>query len=191
MASLGEKVIALPNATVPGTTIPVVGLGTWQSKPHEVENAVAYAIKEAGYRHIDGAFAYQNEKGEHDSGFFPTQSADALIFSAEVGAGVKASGVPRSEIFITSKVWCTYHRKVEECLDKTLADLGTDYVDLYLIHWPFPMNPNGDHPLFPKKADGTRDHDEEWQLADTWKQMEEVQRKGEFPAFSPRCHRPG
>jgi glycerol 2-dehydrogenase (NADP+) len=54
----------------------------------------------------------------------------------EVGAGIKKSGVPRSELFITSKVWCTYHDRVAEGLEKTLKSLGTDYLDLYLVHWP-------------------------------------------------------
>ena len=56
-------------------------------------------------------------------------------------------GIPRSEIFITSKLWGTYHSRVEECLDQTLANLGTDYLDLYLVHWPIPMNPKGNHPV--------------------------------------------
>ncbi|KAG9048635.1 hypothetical protein FS837_012344 [Tulasnella sp. UAMH 9824] len=68
-----------------GKEIPQIGLGTWQSKPGEVEHAVSYALKEAGYRHIDCAFAYGNEK--------------------EVGDGIKQSGVRREEIFITSKIW--------------------------------------------------------------------------------------
>ncbi|KAJ8515489.1 hypothetical protein ONZ45_g7101 [Pleurotus djamor] len=92
-----------------GLEIPAIGLGTWQSKSNEVTTAVEFALKEAGYRHIDCAWGYGNEK--------------------EVGEGIKASGVPRSEIFITSKLWGTYHSRVEECLDQTLANLGTDYLD--------------------------------------------------------------
>ncbi|KDQ52165.1 hypothetical protein JAAARDRAFT_40515 [Jaapia argillacea MUCL 33604] len=146
-----------------GTKIPAIGLGTWQSKPGEVKSAVEYALKEAGYRHIDCAWAYGNEK--------------------EVGDGIKASGVPRSEIFITSKLWGTFHTKVEECLDQTLAKLGTDYLDLYLIHWPIPLNPNGNDPVFPKLPDGTRDIDHAWDLKDTWKQMEAVYKKGKVKAI--------
>ncbi|EPQ50913.1 Aldo/keto reductase [Gloeophyllum trabeum ATCC 11539] len=146
-----------------GVDIPSIGLGTWQSKPGEVTKAVEYALKEAGYRHIDCAWAYGNEK--------------------EVGAGIRASGVPRSEIFITSKLWGTYHRKVEQCLDETLANLGTDYLDLYLIHWPVPLNPNGNDPVFPKLPDGTRDIDWEWKISDTWKQMEAVYKKGKVKAI--------
>ncbi|TFK38255.1 NADP-dependent oxidoreductase domain-containing protein [Crucibulum laeve] len=146
-----------------GREIPAIGLGTWQSKPGEVTAAVAYALKDAGYRHIDCAWAYGNEK--------------------EVGEGIRASGVPRSEIFITSKLWGTWHSRVEECLDQTLANLGTDYLDLYLIHWPVPLNPNGNHPVFPTLPDGKRDVDHAWDLKDTWKQMEDVLKKGKVKSI--------
>ncbi|KAH7887194.1 NADP-dependent oxidoreductase domain-containing protein [Phlebopus sp. FC_14] len=145
-----------------GESIPAIGLGTWQSKPNEVAQAVEEALRK-GYRHIDCAWAYGNEK--------------------EVGAGVRASGVPRSEIFITSKLWGTYHSRVEECLDQTLANLGTDYLDLYLIHWPVAMNPNGNHPVFPMRPNGNRDIDESWDLKDTWKGMEEMVKKGKVKSI--------
>lgn len=100
-----------------GAIIPAVGFGTWQAKPHEVEKAVEHALR-CGYRHLDCAAIYRNE--------------------AEVGVGIKASGVPRRDIFITSKLWNTKHAPadVEPALDKTLKDLGTEYLDLYLMHWP-------------------------------------------------------
>ncbi|KAI6000384.1 NADP-dependent oxidoreductase domain-containing protein [Pisolithus orientalis] len=145
-----------------GESIPAIGLGTWQSKPHEVARAVAIALGK-GYRHIDCAWAYGNEK--------------------EVGEGLRASGVSRSEVFITSKLWGTYHRRVEECLNETLANLGTDYLDLYLIHWPVPMNPNGNDPMIPKRPDGSRDLDESWDIRDTWKGMEEVLKKGKVKSI--------
>jgi glycerol 2-dehydrogenase (NADP+) len=69
MTTLGEKRIVLPNATEKGATIPLIGLGTWQSPKGQVAEAVSFALKEAGYRHIDGAFAYLNEKGEHSMSF--------------------------------------------------------------------------------------------------------------------------
>lgn len=96
-------------------------LGTWQSAPGEVKTAVATALK-AGYRHIDCAFVYGNEN--------------------EVGEGLAEAfkaGVKREDIFITTKVWCTFHSRVEKCLEESLKSLGVDYVDLYLMHWPVPM----------------------------------------------------
>ncbi|GAA5867249.1 hypothetical protein JCM8547_003135 [Rhodosporidiobolus lusitaniae] len=140
-----------------GVSIPAVGLGTWQSKPGEVEKAVEAALK-AGYRHIDGAWIYGNLK--------------------EVGEGLRTSGVPREEVFITSKLWCTRHRNVEEAVQENLKLLGVDYLDLYLIHWPVPMNAQGNDPKFPTREDGSRDLDLERKIADTWKDLEAVVEKG-------------
>lgn len=121
------------NTAIPlntGATIPALGLGTWQSAPGEVKKAVIHAI-ESGYRHIDCAFCYQNED--------------------EVGAALqdvmKRGIVKREDLFITSKLWCTYHTRAEEGLEKSLAALGCGYLDLYLMHWPVPMNPNGTLPF--------------------------------------------
>lgn len=89
--------------------------GTWQSKPGEVQTAVAYALKN-GYRLIDCAYCYGNED--------------------EVGRGIKEAleaGVKREDIFIVSKVWATYNTKVAEGLQKSLKSLDLDYLDLYLI----------------------------------------------------------
>ena len=101
-----------------GVRIPVVGFGTWQSPDGEIaRNAVRVAL-ESGYRHIDTAAAYGNE----DS----------------VGAGIRLSGVRREEIFLTTKHWITdrgYEKTIAAC-EESLRRLGTDYVDLYLIHWP-------------------------------------------------------
>lgn len=150
-----------------GASIPVVGLGTWQSSPGEVAAAVEHALK-SGYRHIDAAYCYQNE--------------------GEVGQGLKAafdSGIKREDVFVTSKLWCTFHRpgKQEECLDQTLKNLGLDYLDLWLMHWPVPMSPNGNHPLFPKHPDGSRDLDTEWSYIDTWKHMEKIAKSGNVKAI--------
>ncbi|KAF9511624.1 hypothetical protein BS47DRAFT_1383305 [Hydnum rufescens UP504] len=150
--------VDLPNSPVPGAQIPLIGLGTYAGSSGGLAPAVKYAVKEAGFRHIDAAYAYFNEK--------------------EVGEGIRDSGVPRSEIFITSKVWNTHHRQVEECLDIILSDLGTDYVDLLLIHWPIAMNPKGNSKFLPTREDGSYDIDEEWKVSQTWEQMEAVQRLG-------------
>jgi 2,5-diketo-D-gluconate reductase A len=102
-----------------GTAIPQLGFGVFQIPPHEAQEAVEAAL-ELGYRHIDTAAAYNNEAG--------------------VGAGIRASGIPREEIFVTTKL-----RNGEQGFDTTLSAfdasnraLGLDYVDLYLIHWPSP-----------------------------------------------------
>ncbi|GAA6027136.1 hypothetical protein JCM8097_002421 [Rhodosporidiobolus ruineniae] len=152
--------IDIPTYALPAPnkgSIPAVGLGTWQSQPGEVEHAVEAALK-AGYRHIDGAWIYGNLK--------------------EVGAGIKASGVPREQIFVTSKLWCTQHRTVEAAVKDNLEQLGLDYLDLYLIHWPVPLNPNGNDPKFPKREDGSRDLDLDRKIADTWADLEKVLEKG-------------
>lgn len=111
-----------------------------------------------GYRHIDAAQCYGNE--------------------TEVGEGINralSEGlVQRSEIFVTTKLWCTYHTRAEEALNLSLSKLGLDYVDLYLVHWPLAMNPNGNHELFPKLADGSRDIVHSHSHVTTWKNMEEL-----------------
>jgi len=123
-----------------GANMPLIGLGTWKSSPGEVEHAVEYALKN-GYKLIDTATAYDNEK--------------------EVGVGIKTSGVARSEIFLTTKLNNIDHKDVPGALNKSLELLGTEYVDLYLMHWPAPMTPDW-------KADKSRS----W--LDTWREMEKV-----------------
>ena len=97
-----------------GIEMPQIGLGTFMMKPNEAEEAVYNALK-SGYRLIDTANAYQNERA--------------------VGRGIKKSGVPREEIFLESKLWPTVYTK-ETAVDEMLERLGTDYVDLLLIHQP-------------------------------------------------------
>jgi len=129
-----------------GAKIPAIGLGTWQSKPNEVKNAVEAALK-AGYRHIDTALAYGNE--------------------AEVGEGIKASGVPREEIWITTKLDNPWHKRVEEGIQSSLKSLGVDYVDLYLMHWPSSTDPTN-----------LKKHLPDWNFVKTWEQMQKLPASG-------------
>jgi 2,5-diketo-D-gluconate reductase A len=121
-----------------GVEIPQLGFGVFQVPPDETQRAVEDALA-AGYRHLDTAAAYRNERG--------------------VAAGILASGVPRAEIFITTKLWNS-----DQGFDATLAafersieNLDTDHVDLYLIHWPVP-----DHDLY----------------LDTWRAFERIEEEG-------------
>ncbi|KAF2256798.1 Aldo/keto reductase [Trematosphaeria pertusa] len=140
-----------------GASMPALGLGTWQSAPGEVKKAVVHAI-EAGYRHIDCAYCYQNED----------EVGEAL--QDVISRGI----VKREDLFITSKLWCTFHTRTEEGLQKSLDLLKTPYLDLFLMHWPVPMNPRGNHPLFPKLPDGSRDIDHSTNHIQTWKSLEKL-----------------
>ena len=102
-----------------GVEIPQLGLGVFQVPPEKTQETVERAL-EAGYRHVDTAAAYRNERG--------------------VGAAIAASGIPRGEIFVTTKLWNS-SQGFETALgafEKSRGRLGLDYVDLYLIHWPVP-----------------------------------------------------
>lgn len=116
-------------------------------------NAVLTALK-SGYTHIDTAAAYGNED--------------------VIGKAIKDSGVDRSKLFITTKLWCVDHRRPAEALEASLKRLGTDYVDLYLVHWPVPLNPNGNDPKFPTLPNGNRDIDLEWNFIKTWELMQKL-----------------
>lgn len=101
-----------------GVGMPVLGLGVWQSAPgEETHRAVSEALA-AGYRHVDTARAYRNE--------------------ADVGAAIRESGVPRAEVFVTTKLWNADHgyEKALRAVDRSLESLGMEQVDLYLVHWP-------------------------------------------------------
>lgn len=100
-----------------GVAIPQLGFGVFQVPPAETQQAVEAAL-EAGYRHIDTAAAYRNESG--------------------VGAAIKASGIGREDLFITTKLRNGEQATAREAFDASLRELGLDFVDLYLIHWPVP-----------------------------------------------------
>lgn len=101
-----------------GVKIPRLGFGTYQLRGQRVVEQTVKNVLEAGYRHIDTARVYSNEK--------------------HIGNAIKESGIDRKEIFITTKLWNTHHGfdKALEAIDISLMNLDLDYVDLYLIHWP-------------------------------------------------------
>ncbi len=123
-----------------GNTIPQLGFGVFQIGPEDTAEAVSDAL-EIGYRHIDTAEMYGNEK--------------------EVGEAVRASGLDRGDVFVTSKLNNSFHepQDAREAFDTTLSELGFDYVDLFLIHWPLPTLYDGD-------------------FVSTWKTLEEFHRDG-------------
>lgn len=153
MASASTKTLTLNT----GNSIPSIGLGTWQSPDEECYNAVLSALK-SGYKHIDTAMVYQNE--------VPVGKA--------IRDFLKESDVTRSELFITTKLWCTTFQNPEQALKDSLERLGLDYVDLYLIHWPVAMAP-GDT-LMPVRADGSRAalSFDEWSYVDTYKLLQKL-----------------
>jgi 2,5-diketo-D-gluconate reductase A len=109
-----------------GRTIPQLGFGVFQIEPATTAQAVAAAL-EIGYRHIDTAEMYENERG--------------------VGEAVRASGLDRDDVFITSKLSNAAHRPddARRAFEQTLTELGSDHVDLFLIHWPLPTRYDGDY----------------------------------------------
>jgi len=134
-------VTSVPTITLnDGNSIPQLGFGVFQIKPADTAQAVGLAL-DAGYRHIDTAEMYGNEK--------------------EVGQGLRASGLTRDEVFVTSKLNNGFHQPEEarSAFARTLADLKMDFVDLFLIHWPLPTRYDGD-------------------FVSTWKVLEEFHAEG-------------
>lgn len=133
-----------------GVEIPVVGFGTWQTPDGEVARESVKTALEVGYRHIDTAAAYGNE--------------------VSVGQGIKESGVNRHDIFLTTKLWNDSHgyEATKKAIDLSLQRLDTDYLDLYLIHWPNPV--------------AVREHWAELN-AESWQAMEEAVKAGKIRAI--------
>lgn len=141
-----EKYVTLKN----GVKIQSIGFGTWQAADGEVAyNAVKTAL-ECGYRHLDCAAIYRNE--------------------ASLGRAVRDSGIPREEIFVTSKLWTKKrgYENAKAAFAKTMDQLGLDYLDLYLIHWP---------------ASHTRFEDWKEINAETWRALEELYEEGKIKAI--------
>lgn len=133
-----------------GVKIPVIGLGTWKTPNGEVAKNVVKDAINLGYRLIDTAAAYGNEEG--------------------VGQGIKESGINRYDLFITTKLWNDSHgyKKTVAAIDESLQKLGLDYLDLYLIHWPNPVE--------------IRDHWAELN-AESWRAMEQAVAAGKIRAI--------
>jgi 2,5-diketo-D-gluconate reductase A len=139
--SITQRTTVVPSVRLnDGHSIPQLGFGVFQIDPADTAEAVSTAL-EVGYRHIDTAEMYRNERG--------------------VGEGVRASGLDRGEVFITSKLNNRYHRPddARRAFETTLTELGFDYVDLFLIHWPLPTLYGGD-------------------FVSTWKTLEEFRADG-------------
>ncbi|KAL4999447.1 NADP-dependent oxidoreductase domain-containing protein [Aspergillus recurvatus] len=123
-------------------SIPQIGLGTWQGSANAAYAAVKHALQH-GYRHIDTALNYGNEK--------------------DVGQGIRDSGIPREQIWVTTKLDNHWHHRVREGLESSLRDLGLDYVDLSLVHFPCSTDPE----------DRSR-HLDDWDIAGTWQEMQKL-----------------
>lgn len=133
-----------------GVKIPAMGYGTWQTPDGDITRDGVEAALKLGFRHVDTAFAYGNEES--------------------VGEGIRRSGVPREEIFLTTKHWVLYrgYKATVETIDQSLKNLGVDYLDLYLVHWPCVEKVSPD-----------------WKEinADTWRGFEDAYKAGKLRAL--------
>lgn len=136
-----------------GDQMPILGLGTWKSNPGEVYAAMKEAIR-IGYRHIDCAMIYGNE----------------VEIGNAIRDAINEGQVTRKALWVTSKLWGNAHGRdnVADALKKTLQDLGLDYLDLYLIHWPIPLKPSA---VFPSSA-ADFESPAEVPIQSTWEGME-------------------
>jgi len=142
-----------------GDRMPLLGLGTWKSAPGEVGAAVREAIR-LGYRHIDCASVYANEPEVGEA----------------IRSAIDAGEVRREDLWITSKLWSNAHGRdsVETALRRTLGDLGLEWLDLYLIHWPVPIRPGV---AFPSSSNDLLPP-VEMPIQTTWEGMESVLEAG-------------
>ena len=140
-----------------GVQIPCLGFGTWQTPDGDAAVSSVRCALEEGYRHIDTAAVYGNEES--------------------IGQAIRESGIPREELFITTKLWnnCHGYEIALKAFDESMKKLGLEYLDLYLIHWPNPL--------------AVRDH---WQQAnaDAWKAMEKLYEEGRIRAIGVSNFRP-
>jgi alcohol dehydrogenase (NADP+) len=146
--------------------IPALGFGTLIPDPATTVSATKDALQ-AGYRHIDCAERYRNER----------EVGDALR------AGLASAGLTREDIFVTTKLWNNNHRpeRVEPAFEASLERLGLDYIDLYLIHTPFAFQPGDEQD--PRDENGDVIYDKSVTLADTWRAMEDLVDKGRCRAI--------
>ncbi|KAJ8690294.1 hypothetical protein PTI98_011734 [Pleurotus ostreatus] len=156
-SSLFVVKMTIPSVTLNnGVQMPAIGFGTWAGMDpaewHKSEPWLATALK-AGYTHFDTAQMYGTEK--------------------YIGNILKDAGIPRDKLFITSKLLWNYHSLIEESLDTTLKDLGTDYVDLFLIHWP-QMVFYEEGNIRPRNPDGTLKVVESPSFNDVWAVFEKL-----------------
>ena len=142
-----------------GDRMPLLGLGTWKAAPGEVGAAVREAIR-LGYRHIDCASVYANEPEVGEA----------------IRSAIEAGEVKREELWITSKLWSNAHGRenVEPALRRTLADLGLEWLDLYLVHWPVSIKPGV---AFPSSSEDLLPPSQ-MPIASTWEGMEGVLEAG-------------